>query len=179
MNLPDLMLDIETTGNKPGCGILSIAVVPFSAGIVAPPSFHLYIKVLPSSNQQYDLSEDKDTLLWWAGKPKYIRDEAYSGTTDLKEVLKKLSNYLAVFGADFRVWGNGATFDCPVLEAAYEAVGLPVPWNFRQLRCYRTLNAYAPDWVTPQVNNAAHDAHSDAMFQAERAAKILKWIARK
>lgn len=179
MSHTDLMIDIETTGHQPGCGILSIAVVPFSAGIVAPDSVHFYRKILPSSNLEYQLFGNEDTLKWWAGQPAHIREEAHSGTADLKEVLQALADYMQLFSNAVGLWGNGATFDCPVLEAAYAATGFPIPWNFRQLRCYRTLNAYAPDWVTPQVNNAAHDAHSDAMFQAERAAKILKWIARK
>lgn len=179
MNYTDLMIDIETTGNEPGCGILSIAVVPFSAGVVAPEAIHFYRKVLPASNLEYYLFGNESTMKWWAGQPAAVREEAHSGTADLREVLEALTSYIKLFPKEICLWGNGATFDCPVLEAAYVATEEEIPWTYKQLRCYRTLNAYAPDWVTPQVNNAAHNAHSDAVFQAERAAKILKWIARK
>lgn len=37
------------------------------------------------------------------------------------------------------MWGNSARFDCGILQNAYNKADIPLPWDFRKERCYRTF----------------------------------------
>ena len=80
--------------------------------------------------------------------------------------------------APYEIWGNGADFDNPILEAAYDLLKMPAPWKYNEGRCYRTLKSLFPTVVAiPQAANAKHNALLDAKNQAEHASRILKFIA--
>lgn len=172
------MVDIETTGTRPGYAVLSIAAVPFDAGIVSRREDCFYERIDLVSCLDLGLFIDNSTMRWWETQSDAARAEAFGGTALLGDVLQNLSDYLACRKKDIQLWGNGATFDLPMLEAAYAAASLPVPWTYKQARCYRTLNALAPAWTMPQAMaaDAKHNALEDALFQAQRAAATLKWL---
>ena len=172
------MIDIETTGIKPGCAVLSIAAVPFDVGVVARREDCFYERIDLASCVAFNLHTDRITMLWWEVQSEAARKEAFSGTLILGDALRRLSEYLKQEKEGIKLWGNGATFDLPILEAAYAATALQVPWTYKQAMCYRTLNALAPAWTMPQAMaaDAKHNALEDALFQAQRAAAILKWL---
>lgn len=70
------------------------------------------------------------------------------------------------------VWANSPSFDCELLEAAYDAVGLEAPWDFYQERDYRTLSSL-PVAVDVEFEGVEHDALDDAKHQALVAAETL------
>ena len=66
------------------------------------------------------------------------------------------------------VWGNGANFDNVILRNAYRNNQMLEPWNFRQDRCYRTINAeFGQNITTPDIG-VKHNALDDAIYQASR-----------
>lgn len=166
------MIDIETLGTKPGCVILSIAVVPFATLVQEQP---FYMKIDPRDCARNGLLSDPATVAWWNKQDQEIKSEAMSGTEPLHKTLLSLTAYLMQFGKpnDIRVWGNGASFDVPILEAAYAACNLTPYWKYYNSACYRTLKLLHPEvpFVKP-VN--AHDALADATAQATHAEKIFK-----
>lgn len=169
----DLMVDIETLGKKPGCAILSIAVVPFLTDSDIEP---FYERILPSSC--IGLSVDDDTWKWWHNQDAAVREEAFSGTTPLSTALFLLTEYIQQFPKDTKVWGNGASFDVPILEAAYARFNRPAPWKYYNSMCYRTLKNLFKE-VTAPVQLDKHNALADARFQAAHAEKILRWLSSK
>ena len=38
-----------------------------------------------------------------------------------------------------KIWGHGSIFDCTILESAYEACNMVIPWKFWNVRDTRTL----------------------------------------
>lgn len=174
----NLMFDTETLGKKPGCGVLSIAVVPFQAGGLVSPLENFYVRILPQSNAAAGLHTDESTMAWWETKSIEAREEAFEGTVHLSAALQYLSEYLSSFPPSTLIWGKGASFDIPILEAAFDAFKQPYPWGYRQSMCFRTLEALYSQVPTPFANTLKHSALGDAVFQAAHAQRILEWLLR-
>ncbi len=170
-----LMIDIETLGTTPGCGILSIAVVPFCTTAPLEP---FYERIYPPSNTIAGLTIDDKTMEWWSSQPLEAYNEAFGGEQPLSVALKLLADYVAQFPTA-GIWGNGASFDVPILEAAYAAFKQLPPWSYKQARCHRTLIALAPHIQRPAFVGVKHTALADAQNQAAHAQEILQWIQNK
>ena len=62
------------------------------------------------------------------------------------------------------IWCNGASFDFPMLDAAFRAMGGKVPWEYWQQRDVRTMwYAAFPD--SKPEESATHDAGEDCYRQ--------------
>ena len=164
-----VMIDIETLGTKPGCAILAIAAIPFGAIAEGEP---FYEKIDPLNCSKLGLAADQSTLDWWDKQDKRARAEAFSGVRHLPDVLEEFSQYIKQYNS-VRVWGNGASFDVPILEAAFTRCGIPVPWKYYNSFCYRTLKNLYPQ-VPYYKPLQAHHALEDAKAQAAHAERIFK-----
>ena len=165
----NLMIDIETLGTIPGSVILAIAAVPFNVPATGVVPF--YEKINKDSCIASGLFTQRDTLSWWAKQSVEAYAEAFSGKRELKEVLLELTEYCSQW-KNVKVWGNGASFDIPLIEAAYVACGITAPWRYYNSLCYRTLKNLYPQ-VPFQPPTAKHNALADATAQAEHADRIL------
>ena len=172
----DVMLDLETLGTRPGCSVMSIGAVAFGPGAVAEEGF--YEVVGRASCLAHGLTEDADTLAWWARQDADARvlleQAASTDALPLPEALAAFDAYLTrVCGPGVRVWANGAAFDNPILAVAYAAAGIDLPWRYQNDRCYRTLRALVPAVPQPEFAGVRHNALADARHQAVHAAAIL------
>lgn len=171
----NFMLDIETLGLKPGSVIFSVGVVWFNpTGI---PSFgRFYTRVCIKSCVAHGLTIDPETMLWWMDQPDAAREEmTQPERSSLTDALTELSAFIenSVCGEPFHAWGNAASFDCGLLRAAYEACGIPCPWDFRDEMCYRTVKNLADDSLKPESDGTKHHALDDAMWQVEHLLRIF------
>lgn len=172
-----IMLDLETYGTRPGCGILSIGAVFFSSSTPAPLGPEFYVVVSRESCLKAGLHEDPDTLAWWdkqGSKARVVWDEIKTAPP-LAEGLKKFGHWVRDNAAStsVQVWGNGADFDNPILSACYRATQQAQPWGNYSGRCYRTLKALRSDVKMVRVG-VHHNALDDAKSQALHAVNILK-----
>jgi hypothetical protein len=174
----DCMIDLETAGNRAGCGIVSIGAVFFDAKIGELGDTFYAVVYLPSC-EDVGLHVDEDTLAWWAQQPKEVQAAMKAATNKRKsrplgDVLSGFSSYVAPTGKYLRPWSCGADFDQPILAAAYYAVGVKPPWDFWNGRCFRTLkNMPGAKRVTPLREGNHHNALDDAVHQAKHAMAIL------
>ena len=168
----NLMIDIETLGTKPGYAILSVAVVPFGPSECDIPAF--YRKIDRDSNIDVGLISDTVTLSWWAKQSMTAYAEAFSGTQHIREVMTELHAYCKQW-EKFRVWGNGASFDVPMLEAAFEACGMRAPWKYYDSMCYRTMKNLFPHIPIIKIGTA-HNALADAESQAAHLKRIFHFM---
>ena len=180
----NVMIDLETTGIKPGCCILSIGATTFSG-----PEYRIweeaafYQQVLHEGQYGKGLVDSESTMAWWAQQSDEARQEAFKSplATDLPVALDRFSIYLESLGQskDIYVWGNAASFDLKILEFAYFACGMSVPWYFRNERCYRTLESlYGNRVPKTDFKGTRHNALHDAQHQAERACHLLRATGR-
>lgn len=162
-----VMVDIETLGLDPGATILSVGAVAFGP---AHTGDTFYRSIDRESCENAGLTEDADTLDWWQDQPEAAR-AVLDGGQPLADVLAAFRAWYVGNGFD-EVWANSPAFDCELLEAAYDAVGLDAPWGFHEERDYRTLTAL-PCAVALEQQGTEHDALDDARYQARVAAQTL------
>jgi hypothetical protein len=176
--MPDVMIDLETLGTRPGCVILSIGAVVFNrhSGELGP---EFYMVVNRKSCQKNGLFEEQSTLDWWARQSAEARKviaEAEAAANGLGGALIQLTAYLQKMGKrDLLVWGCGSDFDIGILTHCYAVMKQPLPWLFWNSRCLRTLRDVAPPSHEPlRKNGVAHSAIDDARNQALEACQIFK-----
>lgn len=196
-------LDLETWGTTPGSDIRSIGACVFdpATGHVAQPD-HAYLGTpgwfyVATDNpltqitgymndcgerRKYRLDRTPATVQWWSEQSDEAQ-AAFVDPVDLKVALGKFSNWLCdLVSAPYTtshghtgitIWSHGASFDPPILAAAYEAVGQIVPWHYRAPRDTRTLFDVAgiddhSAWLAqhPGPLGVSHHALDDAICQA-------------
>jgi hypothetical protein len=168
------MIDLETMGTEAGCAILSIGAVLFDpvSGEVSPDSF--YEAVSLKSCVDIGLTVDAGTVLWWMQQSDDARAAASAGVTLIQRALVDFGAWFESKGAQF-LWCHGATFDAPIMSAAYKAALLPVPWKFWDVRDTRTIYDLAnvrPDRSAGTHHNALDDAKAQALAVIEAYRKL-------
>lgn len=131
------MLDLETWGTRSGCAIRSIGAVAFDpsqAGLGA----EFYANVDGESCLDAGLRIEAGTAEWWESQSPEARAHLRDNPLPLREALAQFSSFWRMNSVTF-VWGHGASFDPPILEAGFRAAGAPVPWKFWDIRDTRTL----------------------------------------
>jgi len=163
-----VMIDIETLGIEPGAAILSIGACTFDRDGVGET---VHVSVDLESCQERGLTIDADTLQWWLGQDEPARD-ALTGGVPLATALSELRDFLDTNDYD-ELWANSPKFDMTHLEAAYDALGWTIPWEFFRLRDVRTVQSL-PGAVELEHDGTAHDALDDAVHQARGVAATLR-----
>jgi len=166
-----IMLDLETLGVTPGCGILAIGATSLDF------KHRFYDKISPQSNKSYRLFTDPSTLEWWNKQSDEARNESFSGYLDLAAVLQTFNIWLSELpleGRKLEVWGNGADFDLPILRVAYKETKIKDEIPPFAARCYRTIKEMFPEIEKPKFVGAKHTAIADARNQAEHLLLLLE-----
>jgi hypothetical protein len=165
-----IMLDIETLGNKSTSVILSIGAVTFDIDSNATgEAFHVFINI--DSALKAGLTVDASTICWWMTQSEEAREifNTEAVAFHLPAALALFTQWLQKQTRTPIVWANGSNFDIPILENAFHAVDMSVPWQYYNVRDYRTIKNVIPPMlfdairVYPMVpHNAAHDALAQA-----------------
>jgi hypothetical protein len=142
----NLMIDIETLGTKPGSVILSIAAVEFdlTTGKIGA-IFHQNIDI--DSCIEAGLKMQKDTIIWWLNQSKEAQLKVTQHTGNpLRNVLRSFIQWCNDYNfSTIKVWGNSARFDLGILESAFDAFKMPLPWKHYNECDVRTLVMFAPE----------------------------------
>jgi len=162
-----IMVDLETLGTSPGSTILSIGAVRFNQSGIVGDGFHVCVDA--KTCQGYGLTIDPSTVFWWLDQSPQARAGVTRDGVNLKSALEAFCDFYYASGG--YIWGCGAGFDVPILEAAIKAVGIPVPWMFWKSMCFRTVREAYPD-VEYERHGVAHNALDDARTQALHLIKI-------
>lgn len=157
----DVMIDIETCGTGVDACILTVAAQCFDplqrSDLDQQRTF--YARVDPESQPDRNISEG--TIEWWAKQPKQAQEEAFGldNRIALRDVLSGL--HKLVWHCN-RVWANGPTFDCNILEHAYKSHDIVLPWQYYKVRDARTVYGLAPHL---EKYPASHHALEDCRRQ--------------
>lgn len=180
------MLDLETLGSHPGCVVLSIGACIFDpeSGVVwGAPDKTFGLRISIKSCVAVGLRLEADTLEWWLAQDVRARNEAMVAGHGwgIADALAKFHAWYRAANCQF-VWCHGATFDVPVLDAAFAACKLEVPWAYKQVRDTRTvfhLGKMGPhlDAVAERVGaGVKHSALADAITQAAQVCEAYKML---
>lgn len=174
--MDDVMIDLETLDTAVTGVILSIGACRFDADGIADDGF--YRRVTIESNMAEGRTISASTLRWWMEQSDAARQAAFS-TKDSVPLEQALDEFREWLGTDkisrenMRVHGNGADFDIAMLAHAYGQQG--TPWQFYNVRCYRTIKSEPRFKAIPRVApTIAHHALYDAIAQAQHLQNIWK-----
>lgn len=177
--MQNIMIDLETWGSCPGCGIVSIGAVAFCP-INKTVDGGYYIVVGRESCQEVYLAESDDTKAWWAKQAEEAKQvlaltEDVKASVPVKLALEQLNRYVGRYGGfkNCKVWGNGADFDNAILAAAYDACDMKPAWAFWNNRCYRTIKNLAPD-IKIVREGTYHNALDDARSQVSHLFQVVE-----
>lgn len=158
-----VMIDIETLGTDPGAAVLSIGAVTFGAGGIEE---EFYREIDVESCQNHGLELDANTLKWWMKQDEEVQSVLQGGDA-LDDVLENFKEFVP---SDAEVWANSPSFDCAILETAFDAIGVTKPWSYSDTRDVRTLRSLpvAQDVERQKgFEDKEHHALHDARYQAE------------
>lgn len=160
MNKLDLiMLDIETLDVAPTAQLLQIGAVN-----ILKPHLDFVAAISIASQQDYFTTVSLDTVDFWQGLPEEVKQRVLYGKTHVKDALLSFARSIP---KGSRLFCYGAAFDFPILHHHYHMNGLELPWNYRDLRCFRTIYAQYKEHFAKAKAEMEHDALSDAKAQAQ------------
>lgn len=174
-----IMIDLETLGTQPGSVIISIGAVLFDQNqpIETCLGDSFYSVVNQASSESYGMTKSQDTLDWWdrqSDEARKVLSESETGGNTLHDTLCSLAAFIPV-GA--KVWSNGANFDQPLLDVAYDRCKISLPWKYYYSRCYRTITSLHPDEKSLRPATVlAHNALEDAKWQARHMVNIAQLL---
>lgn len=171
----NIMIDIETLGNKSNSVITSIGAVMFDME-TGETGNEFYKRIDIDSCLDNGLTVNGDTIKWWLSQNELARSEITKDGEDLLSVLYDFSRFIKSIKNPI-VWSNGLRFDISLIEDAYNKVSLSVPWQFRNERDVRTLVSFAPQVKSETVNTwneTLHHAIQDCKLQIKYCTKIYK-----
>jgi oligoribonuclease (3'-5' exoribonuclease) len=166
------MVDLETLGvesSKPV--ILSIGAVEFDEQ-TGELGREFYRVIDVASCQALGMDVEGDTIHWWMGQD----DKAKEVFSALRQPVHHVLGAFYLWYPKISptpLWCNGAAEDSVWLRNAYQLCGTGTPWNFRDVRCFRTLRDLNPR-VSVEYEGTAHNALDDARNQARHALAILR-----
>lgn len=163
----ELMIDIETTGQNPGCKVLSLGAFGYDKN-GNPVEF--YCKFDASKQDVDGLIDDAITMEFWNNQSREAFEEAFSGKTDPAKGIGEfkhwfISNFSTDYKDSFRVWACGLDFDFPILKHFFKNYGYALPWQFRTQYDYRTIKNIFARIKADECNVAKHTALEDAKAQ--------------
>ena len=166
INGKHIVVDLETLSTKSNAAIVSIGAVKIE-GLEIVDTF--YCNVDARHGKELGLDIDKDTVDWWANQPIEYQKVWQVDPLRMEHALTRFTTW---YGKEsLPIWGYGANFDVVILESAYRALDMNIPWKFWDISCLRTLMNVL-DKRLPKANN--HNALDDATAEAKVLIEILK-----
>ncbi|MGR5253618.1 3'-5' exonuclease [Vibrio astriarenae] len=174
-----VMIDIETMGSNHNAPVLQIGARAFDLDGSLGAKLNVHVS-MEDQVDNYGRKPDASTVLWWMQQSDAARSALVEGQESLEVLtlplaLAQLSEFISqVDGAV--VWGNGASFDITILEAAYEAIGKVEPWKFWNVRDVRTIMMFDHEGVKKSTpfDGVAHEAVADCDHQIKYMTQVMK-----
>jgi len=168
-----ILIDIEALGLRPGSAIIEIAAVEFWPDRGFGTHFEAMVE------PQAPFTADLETLAWHAEKGTWPR-EAAEGTHSIGAALASLEGWIGGLGEVEAFWAWGATYDFPLLTAAYDFAGFAEPWRYYEQRCARTLwqTAFGKRRHGKRPHSALADAKAAAFDLMEAMAALGEGVSK-
>jgi len=176
MEYTDVMLDLETMGNKSNAAIVSIGAVEFNL-LTGETGREFYKVVDLQSCLDVGLKAEAGTIYWWLQQSEEARKRICVKGEHISSVLGAFNFWMQDCVEKVKIWGNGARFDIGILEDAYVACQLQTSWYFRSEMDVRTLVAFKPEIkATYPMIGVEHDPIDDCKHQIGYCVETWKAI---
>lgn len=184
----DVMVDIETLGNKTNSTIFQIGAIAFD--IRTGKHIDKFNRIADIEENEQQLQVSASTLKWWLKTNKELFEELLnSGGGSSEDIVLEFHRWLVgiqnYYGVDnVYLWGNGILFDNKMLQFHMENLGVHYPIHFRNDRDVRTLlelTSFKTGLSERDIKDAveddklvAHNAYDDVVKQINIAHKCYK-----
>lgn len=174
------MLDLETLGTKPGCPIIGIGATVINELTTYWNKNYVFDATIDVGQSRMN-NPDPDTVAWWDKQEQEARDQVFNNPNSIYivDALNRFNSFLlqlkSVPEDRIIIWGNGATFDEPILLEAMKRYEIEPVWTFRDAMCFRTLKELSKmiGLNEPIFTGVKHRALDDAIHQGNWARQIL------
>lgn len=162
----NVMIDIETLSQKKTAAIVSIGAVKFTDTEIVD---QFYVNIDPKSCKEAGLHIQLETIQWWKDK----KTEAYAVLkTNRKTLTDALNEFKIWYGTkSVPTWACSNSFDCVIMENAYDSVAIECPWKFYDERCFRTFKSMFKSDIKRE--GVYHNALDDAIYQTKYMLDVL------
>jgi len=166
-----VMIDLETLGTKSNSVVLSIAAIQFDLNSgETGAEFKVNISLQDCINSGFEIQAT--TLHWWLTQKHEIMLKMFETSRGVIDALNCFSTFFKSNNLVYP-WGNSARFDLQLLENVYDKLNVPIPWNFRNERCYRTIVNMVPK-IQIEKPIDAHDPLIDCKYQITKLFEVFK-----
>ena len=136
----DIMVDIETLGNKTNSTIFQIAAMAFdikTGEIIGEP----FNQIANIELNESPLNVSGSTLKWWLKTDKELFEELLnSGEHSSEQILRYFYDWMGQYEVPGTyLWGNGILFDNKMIQSQLESIGLSYPIFYKNDRDVRTI----------------------------------------
>lgn len=173
-----ISLDLETVSLENNAGILSIGATIFHTEGMGANDFYEKIDFNSLDQTKFDVSQS--TLDWWKTQNETVRNEAFSGTLPIYQVLQSFVEWVGVvtFSGVLtpQIFSNGSVFDIVVLRNALDACDIKVPWSYKNEFCYRTICNMHEESCALANNSITNEVKHNALADAKYQALVLEFI---
>jgi hypothetical protein len=168
------VVDLETASTRAAAAIYSYGVVYVQLSAATGEllqTAELYVRTKPSASGHLD----PETLAWWSRQsPEALAEvNGDSARIGLPLGLDMLQHFMESHAPDKgtrRVWGNGSSFDNAILEEAFSAELMDLPWEYWNDRDLRTLLELFP---AAKAGIEFQGTKHHALFDARHEARLL------
>ena len=176
-----VMIDIETLDNVSSAIILAIGAVEFdiNTGKIGK-SFEQMVKIDSNHNNVKTRTLSGETLLWWLKQDQESIEKTFFNPErmSLQGALSEFEDFLLKIDPlkKFQIWCKGAKFDFAILSDAFRQFSMPVPWNYRNENCCRTMFNRFPV-KKGKFKGIAHSPIDDCKNQIKQLVQIqtISW----
>jgi len=173
-----VMFDIETLSTLSDSAIMSVGMVRFNLEKDINYMIHSAIDI--QSCLDVGLKVDGPTIDWWLSRPKETQNKLINKEKrDIQIVLKEIIFQFEKWPHPqyyWYVWSHSSCFDIVILENAFKACKMKIPWAYKNVRDTRTLFDLA-DYTYKA--KGGHDALEDALSQVEAVQDAYKQLMKK
>jgi len=181
------MIDLETLGRRPDAIITQIGALFFSPENNPREYGEQFIASVDVGSQK-GRTVTTDTIQFWLAQP----HDASAHIVDVEDtnlplisVLREFRSFLTMNTQEDEklfVWANGAAFDFPIIDNAFEYCDMKTPWEYHQVNDLRTLrNLVYPKrchekYRTDAANGKGlmkHDALNDCIQQVAMLQELI------
>lgn len=175
------VIDLETLGTKPGCGILQFGMVTFDFDVT---NLNYTTVAEHEIKAGYDLASeggdvDAKTMKFWSLQPDETREMVFGGKDieDYFDLFRRSNKTIVDMNPDY-LFCKGNDFDFSILEYGWDRfIAYPLPYHFSQKHDMRALLQLFPNcYVEPEI---PHVALCDAQAEALSLYNVLALIYEK
>lgn len=119
-----LMFDLETTGKRPGCCILSIGAAGIDKNGL---EVNFYARIHHDKSKDEGFDDDPETIAWWRKHDTATLKEAFGGMEGPQDVVNEFVDFVNknfdMSANNFTVWSKGSDFDFPICSNCRKILG--------------------------------------------------------